>query len=132
MKIYPLDVNNCASIEPGGKLSLYIELINTSIRSLSEDVKLNIIDLNSSTKQMQTIFVGIIEDSNAITSLALDSPTVDESPFKMFESKSLTMEPVDENLSPSLVESQAIDQHPVSISKSESFGYISLLFNYNF
>jgi len=66
LRISPLNPDMTGKVEPDSTLSLTIELTNLKIGGLSEDVKVIIQDLNSLSKQSQTIYVSVMEPEESI------------------------------------------------------------------
>ncbi|ORY06684.1 hypothetical protein LY90DRAFT_678342 [Neocallimastix californiae] len=66
IRLSPLDENMGGIIEPNGKLPITVEMLNSNIQGVSEDVKIHIYDDNSLTKTPINVYIGIIEESSNV------------------------------------------------------------------
>ena len=66
IKLSPLDENNCGIVEPNGRLPITVEMLNSNIQGVSEDVKIHIYDVNSLSKIPINVYIGIIEESSNV------------------------------------------------------------------
>ncbi|KAJ3416131.1 hypothetical protein HDV05_003100 [Chytridiales sp. JEL 0842] len=64
--ISPLDENGRAIVDPEGKYSLQVELLDTKVIGLSDDVKISITDVNTVSRLGHTVLVGLIEDTTGV------------------------------------------------------------------
>ncbi|KAL5032177.1 hypothetical protein BDV3_000767 [Batrachochytrium dendrobatidis] len=85
IKVHPLDSAMCGRVEPGGTFVLRIELLDPKIGGVSEDVKLHVLDINSLSKQVQTIFISIVEDTFGALKVSEDNNNVSHPPAGLFE-----------------------------------------------
>ncbi|KAJ3043675.1 hypothetical protein HDV00_004448 [Rhizophlyctis rosea] len=63
LRISPLSDDLSGTVEAGGHLTLDVVLLNPRIGGISEDVKIHIYDKNSLTRQPQTVYVSIVEQT---------------------------------------------------------------------
>jgi hypothetical protein len=66
LNLSPLDENNSGMVEPDSRYCLYVDLIDTKVNGLSEDVRVTIFDVNTISKVGQTFLVGIVEDTSGV------------------------------------------------------------------
>ncbi|RKO93087.1 hypothetical protein BDK51DRAFT_24729, partial [Blyttiomyces helicus] len=77
-RVSPLDDDLCGSVEPGGRLSLVLELMDPKIGGFSEDAKILVHDRMSLSRTPQIIYVGIVEDTNGSLEIADGAAEVEE------------------------------------------------------
>eukprot|EP00842_Homolaphlyctis_polyrhiza_P001282 jgi/Hompol1/2154/HPOL_002830-RA len=62
LKLHGLDSDMCGTVDQNSKLVLRVELLDSHMVGVSEDVKLHFFDKNSLSRQLQTVNISIIED----------------------------------------------------------------------
>ena len=64
IKVTPLESDMTGVVKPGSSLTLRVELMNSKISGISEEVKLNIYDQKSLSRPLQTVLISIVEESS--------------------------------------------------------------------